>query len=104
MADPELFKLRFVKTRDLKVVAVLALFVGGFLGRTFLEKIGSANTFFIGTGLRMLIAMWWLWVQGEKCVREKKEEDNVEKGTEKGKGKAKLDDATERGEGVEKVS
>ncbi|KAF8524478.1 hypothetical protein JB92DRAFT_2881220 [Gautieria morchelliformis] len=64
VADPELFKLRLVKSRDFKVLAVLALFLGGFIGRALLDKIGAAPTFLIGAGLRLLIAAWWLIVRG----------------------------------------
>jgi hypothetical protein len=105
MADPRLFTLRFVKSRDLKVVAVVALFVGGFLGRTFLEKIGSANTFFIGTGFRAFIALWWLGVPGEKGVQEGKEREDVEEGKEAGKGsEVNTGNEVEKGEEVEKSS
>jgi hypothetical protein len=72
MADPDLFKLRFVKSRDMKVVAVVALFLGGFVGRAILDKLGSAPTFLIGAGFRVLIAAWWLIVRGEKPGDEEK--------------------------------
>ena len=66
MADPKLFCLRYVKTRDLKVVAVGSLFLGGFVGRALLDKVGSSTTFLIGTGFRVLIALSWLGVAGRK--------------------------------------
>lgn len=80
MADPNLFQARFVKSRDLKVLAVGSLFLGGFLGRTLLEKSGNATTFLIGTGFRILIALWWLGVPGKKLVEEENERGDAEKG------------------------
>ncbi|KAF8579645.1 hypothetical protein K439DRAFT_1637732 [Ramaria rubella] len=71
MADPLLFRARFIKTRDLKVIAVAALFLGGFVGRALLDKIGSAGTFGIGTGFRVLIALMWLRVPGKTSVEKR---------------------------------
>ncbi|GJJ10301.1 hypothetical protein Clacol_004527 [Clathrus columnatus] len=62
MAEPALFIPKLVRSRDLKVLAVSALFFGGFVGRALIDKIGDAATFGIGTALRMLIALMWLWV------------------------------------------
>ena len=44
MAEPQLFYLRYVKTRDLKVVAVSTLFLGGLIGRVLLNILGSSTT------------------------------------------------------------
>ena len=86
MADPHLFCLRFVKSRDLKVVAVTSLFLGGFVGRALVGKTGSANTFFIGSGFRVMIAMLWLGVTGVKSSQ------TVEKGgkLDAGRGEDKV--------------
>jgi hypothetical protein len=66
MADPNLFRLnRIIISRDHKVLGILALFVGGFVSRAILEKIGSAGTLGIGCGIRVLIAVWWLFVPGK---------------------------------------
>jgi len=62
MADPKLFTRGFVLSRDHKLIAVLTLFVGGFVGRALIDQIGSAGTFGIGAGIRVLIALSWLWV------------------------------------------
>lgn len=43
-------------------MAVFALFCGGFAGRALLDKIGAQATLGVGTFLRLLIAIAWLWV------------------------------------------
>jgi len=78
--------MRYVKTRDLKVVAVTSLFVGGFMGRTLVDKVGSANTFFIGTGFRILIALLWLGVAGVKPTQTVEMEKTIEVPEDTGKG------------------
>lgn len=73
MADPNLFRLnRWVISRDHKVIGIVALFVGGFVSRAILQAIGSAGTLGIGTGIRVLIAVWWLFVPGKPAKAAKK--------------------------------
>lgn len=72
LSDPKLFRTGFVKTRDHRLIAVLALFVGGFVGRALIDQIGDAGTFGVGTGIRFLIALSWLAVPGKKRTTEKK--------------------------------
>ncbi|KAI0825920.1 hypothetical protein BC629DRAFT_1254253, partial [Irpex lacteus] len=73
MADPNLFRLnRWVISRDHKVIGIVALFVGGFVSRAILQAIGSAGTLGIGTGIRVLIAVWWLFVPGKPAKATKK--------------------------------
>jgi hypothetical protein len=83
MADPQLFCIRFVKTRDLKIVAVSSLFVGGFVGRALLDKVGSSTTFLIGTGIRVLIALAWLGVAGMNPAETTKRKSKKSKKSEK---------------------
>ncbi|TBU37797.1 hypothetical protein BD309DRAFT_931787 [Dichomitus squalens] len=67
MADPNLFQLnRFVITRDHKFIAIIALFLGGFVGRAIIDAAGAATTLGVGTGLRVLIAIWWIFVPGKQ--------------------------------------
>ncbi|GJE86774.1 DUF1275 domain-containing protein [Phanerochaete sordida] len=66
MADPKLFQLRRVVSRDHKVIGIVALFIGGFAGRAILDKIGSAGALGVGTGIRLLISVWWLFVPGKQ--------------------------------------
>ena len=66
MADPKLFQLnRFVISRDHKFIAIISLFIGGFVGRALIDAAGAAATLGVGTGLRLLIAIWWLFVPGK---------------------------------------
>lgn len=66
MADPKLFQFRrSVISRDHKFIAIFALFLGGFVSRAILQSIGSAGTLGVGTGLRVIIALWWLFVPGK---------------------------------------
>ena len=67
MADPNLFRRKFVISRDHKFIAVGALFLGGFVGRAILDQVGSAGAFGVGTGFRVLIAIGWLFVPAKKA-------------------------------------
>lgn len=65
MADPKLFDIRrLVISRDHKVMAIFSLFLGGFVGRVLIDSIGSAATLGIGTGIRLIISVWWLFMPG----------------------------------------
>lgn len=66
LSDPKLFRPNFQITRDHKFLAVFALFLGGFVGRAILDQIGSAGAFGVGTGMRFLIAVIWLFVPAKK--------------------------------------
>ena len=66
MADPKLFQFhRFIISRDHNCIAIIALFLGGFIGRAIIDAAGAAATLGVGTGLRTLIAIWWLFVPGK---------------------------------------
>ncbi|TCD62663.1 hypothetical protein EIP91_006585 [Steccherinum ochraceum] len=70
MADPKLFQLRLgVISRDHKIIAIVSLFLGGFVGRALIDAIGSAGTLGIGTGMRLLIAFWWLFVPAKSSKK-----------------------------------
>ncbi|KAG1845589.1 hypothetical protein C8R48DRAFT_617092 [Suillus tomentosus] len=63
MADPKLFDIRrMVISRDHKIMAIGSLFFGGFIGRLLIDSIGSAATLGIGTGIRLIVSVWWLFV------------------------------------------
>ncbi|KAG1889661.1 uncharacterized protein F5891DRAFT_1073292 [Suillus fuscotomentosus] len=63
MADPKLFDIRrMVISRDHKIIAIGSLFFGGFIGRLLIDSIGSAATLGIGTGIRLIVSVWWLFV------------------------------------------
>jgi len=67
MSDPRLFNLRQkVKTRDHKLIAASSLFIGGFMARALVDRIGAPGTLGIGTGIRFLIALSWLFVPKKK--------------------------------------
>ena len=44
---------------------VVALFLGGFVGRAIIDAAGAAATLGVGTGMRVVIAIWWLFVPGK---------------------------------------
>ncbi|KAF8273722.1 hypothetical protein EI94DRAFT_1715685, partial [Lactarius quietus] len=50
MGDPKLFVARPVTTRDHKMIAIAALFIGGFCSRAILQAIGSPASLGIGAG------------------------------------------------------
>ena len=68
MSDPNLFRRRFVISRDHKFIAVFALFFGGFVGRAILDQVGSAGAFGVGTGIRVVIAIGWFFVPAKKAA------------------------------------
>ncbi|EMD30979.1 hypothetical protein CERSUDRAFT_89537 [Gelatoporia subvermispora B] len=73
MADPKLFSLnRRIISRDHKVIGILSLFVGGFVGRALIDAIGSPGTLGIGCGFRVLIAVWWLFVPSKPGQKNKR--------------------------------
>jgi hypothetical protein len=71
MADPNLFARRAVISRDHKILGILALFIGAFLGRALLQDQGSAVTLGVGAGLRALIAISFVWVAGKAATVKK---------------------------------
>lgn len=60
--DPFLFALRRVNTRDHKAMSILAVFLGAFISKALVDKIGSAGTLGIAAGLRFIGAWAWLFV------------------------------------------
>lgn len=70
MADPKLFTFnRFIITRDHKIIAITALFIGGFASRAILDKIGSDGALGVATGIRFLIGLWWLFVPAKPAKK-----------------------------------
>jgi hypothetical protein len=66
VSDPTLLHVwKLVSSRDHKIMGITALMLGAFLGRVVLEFTDSATTLAIGTAFRVLLAMSFLWVQGE---------------------------------------
>ncbi|TRM64894.1 hypothetical protein BD626DRAFT_490277 [Schizophyllum amplum] len=66
MSDPKLFNIReSVRTRDHRLLAAGALFFGGFVSRSILAEIGAAGALGVGTGIRFLIALSWMFVPGK---------------------------------------
>ncbi|KNZ82148.1 hypothetical protein J132_07733 [Termitomyces sp. J132] len=67
-SDPRLFKIREkVKSRDHKLFAVVALFIGAFAGRALLGKLGSPAALGIAVGIRILITISWVFIGGKKA-------------------------------------
>ncbi|PAV21496.1 hypothetical protein PNOK_0412300 [Pyrrhoderma noxium] len=62
IGDPHLFKRGYAPSRDHRILAVVAFVLGGIFGRGVLDQIGSAAVFGLGTGMRILIAIGWLFV------------------------------------------
>ena len=66
VSDPKLFTKGWVRSRDHKFLGVISLFLGEFIGRALLDKIGASGAFGVGTGIRLLIAFSWFWVPAKK--------------------------------------
>ncbi|KAJ3201868.1 hypothetical protein HDU82_007814 [Entophlyctis luteolus] len=61
--DPKLFVFGRVKTRDHRLLAVLFLFVGAFVGRALIESsVGTFGTLLIGAAFRALTAIVWAFI------------------------------------------
>ena len=61
--DPGLFKIgKKVKSRDHRLIAAGALFLGAFVGRAILGQISTAGTMGVAVGFRVLIALSWIFV------------------------------------------
>ncbi|EDR00120.1 uncharacterized protein LACBIDRAFT_334394 [Laccaria bicolor S238N-H82] len=56
VSDPRLFSLRQrVISRDHRVIAAVALFIGSFVSRAILQKIGTAGTLGVAVGIKIFI-------------------------------------------------
>ncbi|KAG9311561.1 hypothetical protein JVU11DRAFT_7766 [Chiua virens] len=74
MTEPKLFHLRRLDSpRDQKLLSVLFVFLGGFTGRIVLDRVGDAGTLGIGTGIRFLVAIWWLFAPAKKFAKDSKQ-------------------------------
>lgn len=70
MSDPRLFTIRQrVMTRDHRLIAAGALFLGAFTGRAILGQIGTAGTMGVAVGFRVLITLSWIFVPSKKTAR-----------------------------------
>ncbi len=65
--DPKLFQfMHKVKTRDHKLIAASALFLGAFVGRALLGAIGAPGALGIACGVRVIIMLSWIFVPKKK--------------------------------------
>jgi len=63
VADPGLFRLRQrVLARDHRLIAAFALFLGAFVGRAILAKLGTAGALGVAVGFRVLMCFQWIFV------------------------------------------
>jgi hypothetical protein len=62
VCEPQLFSFRRVKSRDHKVAAIAALFIGAFLCRAVLQVSNSAITLAVATAIRGIVAVSWIFV------------------------------------------
>ncbi|KAH9855690.1 hypothetical protein C2E23DRAFT_814463 [Lenzites betulinus] len=70
MADPKLLNFRQrVITRDHKIIAIFSLFLGGFVGRAIIDAANAATALGVGTGIRLIIAVVWLFVPGKEAKK-----------------------------------
>ncbi|KAL1701691.1 hypothetical protein EV121DRAFT_262819 [Schizophyllum commune] len=66
MSDPKLFSIReSVRTRDHRLLAAGALFFGGFVSRAILAEVGAGAALGVGTGIRLLVSLSWMFVPGK---------------------------------------
>jgi len=68
MTDPKLFSVRHrVPSRDVRLLAAGALFLGAFVGRAILAPLGYAGTLGVAVGFKVLIAGWWLLIRDTRA-------------------------------------
>lgn len=66
MTDTSLFNIRKkVLSRDHRLIAAGALFLGSFVGRAILAELGTAGTLGVAVGFRVFIALAWFFVPGK---------------------------------------
>jgi len=76
VTDPKLFDIRHkVITRDHKLAAAGALFLGAFVGRAIMVAIGVGGALGVGVGFRILIMISWAFIpaKGGKAPKAKPE-------------------------------
>ncbi|KDQ07091.1 hypothetical protein BOTBODRAFT_192616 [Botryobasidium botryosum FD-172 SS1] len=67
VVDKKLFEVNhIVKSRDYKGLAILGTFIGGLVGGALINKIGAPATLAIGAGIRVLIAIGWIFTPAAK--------------------------------------
>ncbi|KAH8828537.1 hypothetical protein DL96DRAFT_1709818 [Flagelloscypha sp. PMI_526] len=63
LSDPHLLDFtRFVYTRECKLAGCASLAIGAFVARTLMPVVGDGETLAIAAGLRVLVALSWLFV------------------------------------------
>ncbi|KAF5349167.1 hypothetical protein D9756_009465 [Leucocoprinus leucothites] len=61
--DPGLFNIRKrILSRDHRLIAASALFIGAFVGRAILAKLGTAGALGVAVGFRVLMSFQWIFV------------------------------------------
>ena len=66
VCDPSLLKLRPVRTRDHRVIAIAGLVIGGLFGAALTHTIGAAGAFGVTAGVRVVSAISWVLVPAKK--------------------------------------
>ncbi|KAI1791885.1 hypothetical protein LXA43DRAFT_944977 [Ganoderma leucocontextum] len=63
VAQKDLFTIRRrVSSRDHRILSIALLFFGGFSGRAIIQAAGAPTALGVGTGIRLIITLWWLFV------------------------------------------
>lgn len=63
VTDPGLFQIRKrVMSRDHRLIAAVSLFIGAFVGRAILARLGTASALGVGVGIRILMTFQWIFV------------------------------------------
>ena len=63
VAQKDLFTFRRrVSSRDHRILSIALLFFGGFSGRAIIQTAGAPTALGMGTGIRLIITLWWLFV------------------------------------------
>jgi hypothetical protein len=68
VADPKLFYRGRVSSRDRKLIGAVFIFLGGFTGRALVDQIGPSGALGVGTGIRVVIGLSWIFIPGKREV------------------------------------
>ncbi|XP_006464009.1 hypothetical protein AGABI2DRAFT_194621 [Agaricus bisporus var. bisporus H97] len=70
ITDPGLFNIRKkVMSRDHRLIAAGALFLGAFTSRAIQAELGTSGALGVGTGFRILVTLYWLFVPSKSVSK-----------------------------------
>ncbi|KAJ6523769.1 hypothetical protein B0H19DRAFT_1201221 [Mycena capillaripes] len=69
IADPQLFKVQKVITRDHRLIVVVVTLGGAFISQAILTQVNAAGALCVGAGVRVLITFAWIVIPGKPVAQ-----------------------------------